>query len=93
MKNKKYKEATFHSSLLIPWFVVDGIDDEMKRVNESLEWLEKDRKHHFFAEPDEVCHRDNIFQKMTVKAVIRQSSGKDGKSKIIGIRCSWWEDC
>ena len=91
--SKKYKEATFHSSVLIPWFVVDGKEDP---IEEAMQWIEKSQRNHYFSEPDEVCHKDNLNQKMVVKAIIRVSINKDGskpaKTKIAGIRVYWWED-
>ena len=92
--SKKYKEATFHSSVLIPWFVVDGKEDP---VEEAIQWINKSQRHHYFSEPDEVCHKDNIEQKMTVKTIIRMTMDNDkskvGKTKIVGIRVYWWEEC
>jgi hypothetical protein len=88
--SKRYREAVFHSSVLIPWWVVD---DKEEKVEKALAWLEHDRKGYYFNEPDEVCHRDNLLQKMVVKSVIKKSSEDAGKTKIVGIRCYWWEDC
>ena len=86
--SKKYKEATFHSSMLIPWYVVDGKED---KIESSLQWMETGRAGHFFQPPDEVCHRDNLDQKMIVKTILR-TDPVEGKTKIIGIRVYWWED-
>jgi len=93
---KKYKEATFHSSVLIPWFVVAEKKEEIDRIEAAIDWINTRQKEHYFSEPDEVCHKDNLFQKMTVKAIIKVSVNKDGskpaKTKIVGIRVYWWED-
>lgn len=92
METKTLKTHRFHSSLLIPWRVIEESKSKADPLEHVLLWIDCHQPSHYFKEGDEAAHKDNLAQKIYVDKIIRvaQKEG-DRKQRILGIDCHWFE--
>ena len=83
----------FNSPTLIPWDVVDGIEDGELR-EKILLWQEARRQGYRYSENDCVADVNNPRQKMVVRRILRRNEkvGDEVKSRLVGIECYFWAD-
>ena len=94
---KIFRKERFHSKELIPFNKgQEGLED----IEKVLIWIDVHQEIHRFKEGDEVCHSDNLAQKMFVATILKKTieiplngdpKVKVKKTKMIGIECHWFE--
>lgn len=91
---KEFKTHKFHSRELIPYEKgQEGIED----LEKVLLWIDAYSEDHRFKEGDEVCHKENLEQKMIVNKILKKTieipinGTKEKKTKMIGIECHWFQ--
>lgn len=83
----------FNSPTLIPWEVVEGVEEgELKE--KMMLWQEAKRQGYRYTENDCVADVNNPRQKMVVRRILRRNEkvGNEVKSRLVGIECYFWAD-
>jgi hypothetical protein len=91
MSDKRIQRHRFHSSLLVPWRVIEESKGKEDPLEHILLWIDVHQSSHYFHSGDEAAHKDNLGQKVYVDKIIRSASIEGQKTKIVGIECHWFE--
>jgi hypothetical protein len=91
MTKKIIQRHRFHSSLLVPWRVIEESKGSKDPLEHILLWIDVHQSSHYFHPGDEAAHKDNLDQKIYVDKIIRTTAKENEKARIIGIDCHWFE--